>query len=139
VGHNVPTGFINRHLILVLDARDADGIELVPLSGKRLPNLAGSPLQGRAGNLYAKQTRGLDGTSPVPFWRAEPDVIDTRLKPGQPDKTKYTFPSTINSLSVRMIYRRFWQAVAIEKGWPSDDIIVIEKEIDVNRIAPKSD
>jgi nitrate/TMAO reductase-like tetraheme cytochrome c subunit len=139
VGHNVPTGFIDRHLILVLDARDADGTDLVPLSGKRLPDLAGSPLQGRAGKLYAKQTRGLDGTSPVPFWRAQPDVIDTRLKPGQPDKTKYTFPSTINSLSVRLIYRRFWQAVAIEKGWPSDEIIVIEKEIDVNRIAPKPD
>ncbi len=48
VGHRVPTGFIDRHLILAIEAFDQDGRPLSPASGPLLPEAAGD-LAGRPG------------------------------------------------------------------------------------------
>src|SRR5262245_778232 len=77
-GHRVPTGFVDRQVILVIDSPER------PKDGPTLPAVVGKALAGKPGRLYAKVLRDSDGTSPAPFWRADPDyLLDTRLKPGE--------------------------------------------------------
>jgi len=128
VGHRLPTGFVDRHLVLVVEGRTFDG-RTVPLrAGSKLPALAGQELAGKPGRLYARVLRDFDGRSPVPFWLASPDPpLDTRLVPGKVEQELFDFPKTLSSLSLRVLYRRFWPAVAREKRWPEDDILVLEQ------------
>src|SRR5207245_5572343 len=54
VGHRVPTGFIDRHLILIVIAFDAAGQAVPLVSGPRL-SAAAFDHEGQAGKVYAKQ------------------------------------------------------------------------------------
>jgi hypothetical protein len=130
-GHRVPTGFIDRHLILTVGAEDAAGRPVAVRNGPRLPAAAGKELEGRAGKLYAKQLHDFDGRSPVPFWRADPDATDTRLEPGQTDETTFDLPAEATQVHVRVIYRRFWEEVARSKGWPDQDVAVWHMDVAV--------
>jgi hypothetical protein len=127
VGHRVPTGFIDRHLIVVVEGRDAKGRALTPASGPALPSAAGPSLQGRSGRLYAKLLHDEQGHSPAPFWDADLDGADNRLRPGEPDRLHFTFCEEVVRLRVRVIYRRFWEEVARSKGWPDRDMVVKEE------------
>ena len=92
IGHRLPTGFADRNLILIVQAVDKAGKMLTPAPPTPvLSARAGRSLQGLAGRLYAKQLCDFDGNGPVPFWRAQPDFIDTRLKPDASEQTVYTF------------------------------------------------
>jgi len=125
-GHRVPTGFIDRHLVLVVDG--LTGETAVPVvRGPVLPALVGRELEGRPGKLYAKVLRDQDGNSPVPFWRADPDMQDNRLVPGQIDRPAFSFPPGTDRVRVRLLYRRFWPEVAVAKGWPDDTIVVLDR------------
>jgi hypothetical protein len=127
VGHRVPTGFIDRHLILTVEGIGPTG-RPVPLRwGPLLPAAAGAELAGRPGRLYARLLRDEAGRGPVPFWRDLPDVTDTRLTPGQDDEVHFTFARAVARLRVRVLYRRFWQEVARAKGWPDHDLVVLER------------
>src|SRR5579864_913570 len=66
VGHRVPTGFVDRHLVLVVAARDEADNELQPLAGPHLPKIAGD-VRGQPGRIYAKLLKDFNGQSPVPF------------------------------------------------------------------------
>jgi hypothetical protein len=118
VGHRVPTGFIDRHLLLVVDAGPA-----ALSAGPRLSAGAGD-LKGQPGWLYAKQLRGSDGRQPSPFWLPHAAMLDTRLSPGQPDRRSFRFEGRVESVRVRLLYRRFWKDVADAKGWPDDTIVI---------------
>jgi hypothetical protein len=126
-GHRVPTGFVDRHLILIADGQDARGRPLRLRQGPTLPAAAGSELGGKPGRLYAKFLTGEDGRGPVPFWSNAPDVTDNRLTPGQPDEAVWTFPAELARLRVRIVYRRFWHEVARAKGWPDEDLVVFDR------------
>ena len=116
VGHRLPTGFVDRNLVLVVDAWDRAGKALLPgTSSPRLPDLAGKSQSGHAGKLFAKQLCDFDGREPAPFWRAQPDFNDTRLKPGQPERSTFTFAGRAERVRVRLLYRRFWPSVADDK------------------------
>ncbi len=129
VGHRVPTGFIDRNLVLVVDALSAAD-ELLPLlSGPRLPPTVGRGYAGRPGWLYAKLLKSADGQHPIPFWLAHQDPEDTRLFPGRPDTHVFQFPRQTSRLRVRLLYRRFWQEVADNKGWPDNEIIVVDQVV----------
>jgi hypothetical protein len=126
VGHRVPTGFIDRQLLLVVDAFDQAG-RAVPLNrGSTLPAAAGPSLAGRPGHLYARLLKDETGRSPVPFWRALPDPVDTRLVPEQPDERRFLFAAPIDRVRVRVLHRRFWAETARSKGWPDSDLVVID-------------
>lgn len=129
-GHRVPTGFIDRHLLLVVDGLSGT-IALPAASGPVLPAGAGRELVGRPGKLYAKLLHDFDGTTPAPFWRADPTVADTRLAPGQTDRLAFSFPAGTERIRVRLLYRRFWPVVAEAKGWPDETIDVLDRTYSV--------
>ncbi|MCE9533827.1 MAG: hypothetical protein K8T89_22275 [Planctomycetes bacterium] len=129
VGHRIPTGFIDRQVILFVEAYAGD--KLVKAErGPLLPDFLGSQEAGRPGRLYAKVLKDGDGVSPAPFWRADPATLrDTRLRPGETDRLAYRFPPGADRIRVRIVHRRFWKTVADEKRWPSDEQLVEEREI----------
>jgi hypothetical protein len=131
VGHRVPTGFVDRNLVLVLEALDVAGERLPARSGPALPPLVGPQLAGLPGRLYAKQLTDFEGHAPVPFWRARPEVTDTRLSPDRPDRTVFEFPAETVRVSLRLLYRRFWPQVAEAKGWPDDEIRIVDEVLEI--------
>lgn len=132
VGHRVPTGFVDRNVVLVIEAFDAEGRFVAPCTGPLLPPLAGKSLAGRPGRLYAKQLTGFDGCQPVPFWRAQPDLKDSRLFPGQPDRISYRFPVGPRKVQLRLVYRRFWEDVAVQKNWSDNETELLEQTVPVS-------
>jgi hypothetical protein len=131
VGHRVPTGFVDRNLVLSVAATDAAGRPVPVRAGPRLPEAAGKGLEGQAGRLYARLLRGPDGAGPVPFWVGQAEADDTRLTPGRPDVSVYRFPDAARQVRIRLLYRRFWPQVAQERGWPGNETIVCERVVAV--------
>jgi hypothetical protein len=130
-GHQVPTGFIDRHLVLVVTGyQDQQRIDAD--TGPRLPAAVGPELNGQAGKLFARLLKGFDGHSPAPFWRAADDPVDTRLKADSVDLSRYSFPKEVNQVHVRLIYRRFWAVTAKRHAWPDDDLVVAEQTVSVS-------
>ena len=127
VGHRVPTGFVDRHLLLLVSATNAAGQPVNLTTGPTVPSIVGKELSGHAGRLYAKQLTDFAGRQPVPFWRARPEFIDTRLFPDQIDRTKFLFPTTVRRVRIRLIYRRFWQEVANSKGWRDNETTIYDR------------
>lgn len=128
VGHRLPTGFVDRHLVLVVEGQDTAGSTLLPRSGPKLPALVGKECSGKPGRLYARVLRDFEGRSPVPFWLAAPDPpTDTRLVPGKIDEMHFDYPAALARLRLRIIYRRFWPDVARQKDWPDNDLLVREQ------------
>jgi hypothetical protein len=129
-GHRVPTGFSDRNILLVVEALEAAGRSLPPREvTPLLPTLAGKSFRGQAGILYAKQLSDFDGHSPVPFWRARPELADTRLSPGQAERSAFDFAGSADRIRVRLLYRRFWQDIADIKGWPNNEAVILDKTI----------
>src|SRR5262249_44593134 len=131
-GHRVPTGFVDRHLVLVVSARDAAGKYMQPIIGPVLPDIVGS-IKAQPGRLYAKVLKDFDGHSPAPFWRAESRPEDTRLIPGQTDTGTWLFPASTRIIQARLLYRKFWPEVAAAKGWPDNEMEVQKVEVECQR------
>jgi hypothetical protein len=130
VGHRVPTGFVDRHLLLVVEGLEAAGKPVALRAGPVLPGVAGPELAGRPGKLYAKLLKDFEGKSPAPFWRADADAVDTRLYPGRTERLRFEYPPELRRLRVRVLYRRFWQEVTRSKGWPDEDVVVAEQNVE---------
>jgi len=130
VGHRVPTGFIDRHLILVIEASDADGKEVQLLAGARLPKRAGA-LAGKGGAIFGKQHLS-EGGEPLPFWVLEGEYHDTRLQPGVPIREVFRVSPQTKSVRIRVLYGRFWPAVAEARRWEGNQIEVIDRTIVLN-------
>jgi hypothetical protein len=133
VGHRLPTGFSDRHLVLVVEAAGPRGRQLPAHAGPQLPRSAGPELAGRAGRVFAKHLHDEKGQGPVPFWRADPDFEDNRLEPERVEKLAWEFPPSVQRFRVRLLYRRFWIEVSRAKGWPDDDALVAEREVVVEQ------
>jgi hypothetical protein len=133
VGHRVPTGFIDRHLILVVEPQDADG-RLLPFDNNNLlPTAAGQDLADLPGRLFARLLVDTHGQSPAPFWRPTEEPTDTRLTPEQPSLTHFQFPAATHQIRIRLLYRRFWDEVTQSKSWPDDTIVIYDRMYDTRR------
>jgi len=127
VGHRVPTGFIDRNVLIIVEAVDGANKTVRLVAGPTLPPSAGRGYAGLPGWLYAKQLTTADGLHPLPFWLAHQEPEDTRLLPGQTDRREFQFAKGAERLRVRLLYRRFWQEVAEKKGWPDNEIVVVDR------------
>lgn len=125
-GHRVPTGFVDRHLILLVAGLGTQE-KVALLDGPKLPEVVGTDMAGQPGRLYAKQLRDFDGAGPAPFWKADPSVTDTRLLPQQADRSRFVFASGADRVRVRLLYRRFWPQVAKAKGWSDQTITIVDR------------
>jgi hypothetical protein len=124
VGHRVPTGYVDRHLVLVVKAAAADANHVVDLTrGERLPQSAGA-WSGLPGRIYAKRLIGEKDRTPTPFWLPVERVDDTRLFPGQPDRRTFAFPASTKRATVELWHRRFWAEVAESRGWRDNDTLI---------------
>ncbi len=135
VGHFVPTGFVDHHVILVVDAQDANGQRIELQSGPRLPAAAGD-LMDQSGVLFAKLLTDANGDSPVPFWRAGVTVDDNRLQPETPRTISFRLPSEAHVVRLRLLYRRFWQSTAEDKGWPDPTLVIVDRTWTVGELLP---
>jgi hypothetical protein len=128
-GHRVPTGFIDRNIVLVVEGQERGGKALTARDGPVLPEAAGDHFVGLPGKLYAKLLKDPDGRGPIPFWRPHSEPEDTRLVAGRPDRTTFAFPAEVSQVRVRLLHRRFWPAVVQSKGWPDDMITVVDQVV----------
>jgi hypothetical protein len=130
VGHRVPTGFVDRHLILTVLAADEKNQHVALLEGPRLLASAGK-WKDSAGVLYAKQLIGEANRTPTPFWLPVWKSEDSRLLPEQPRRHEFLFGESARRLHVQLWYRRFWQEVADARGWTDNDMLVLERNVAV--------
>ncbi|MBI1831467.1 MAG: hypothetical protein HYR84_08460 [Planctomycetes bacterium] len=128
VGHRVPTGFVDRHVTLVVRAFDAVEKEIGLVDGPRLPTSAGK-WKDAPGMLYAKQLVGENQRAPLPFWLPVFKTDDTRLHPERPDRRTFVFAKEPERIAVQLWYRRFWQEVADSRGWRDNDVLVHELKL----------
>jgi hypothetical protein len=132
VGHRVPTGFVDRHLVLIVEAFEAEGNRLAILDGPTLPKPAGRSLAGLSGRLYARLLTDNAGRGPVPFWRADDGKTqDTRLTPGQTDRSVFSVPAMAQKVRVRLLHRRTWPEVAEMKGWPDNETLIVDQTLEL--------
>ena len=129
VGHKVPTGFIDRHLLLVINARNKNGQGVRLSHGNILPAAAGD-LAGQAGRLLGRLAVDTTG-QPVPFWKTDTEYQDTRLKPETTERFSWELPPTVAHVAVRLLYRRFWHTVTRSKGWPDETLELCERTLTI--------
>ena len=135
-GHHFPTGQPMRNVLLHVDVRDAQGLELELLEGDVLPRHAGD-LVGKPGRFYAKileeiQTSYPDRATrpvrvPAPQWVQTRIQSDTRIPVLATDESKYMFGRPAIgpfSVKVRLIYRRTFPSFARIKGWDIPDLLI---------------
>jgi len=128
VGHRMPTGFVDRHLILVVQAFDNKNRPVELLKGTKLPPSAGK-WSDSAGSLFAKQLTGEANRTPSPFWLPVFNVIDTRLRPDEPERHSFVFGNDARRATVQLWYRRFWQEVADARAWTDNDLLIHEVQL----------
>jgi len=140
-GHHVPTGAPLRHMILAVEATDADGNLLSLRDGPVLPDWTGN-YAGQPGQYYAKILEDeWTGESPTgAYWRDIHLVEDTRLAAFETDVSRYTFalsgtvgdrPQQAVTVEARLIFRRAFQELMEQKGWDDPDILMEEETVQV--------
>jgi hypothetical protein len=158
-GHNFPTDSPLRHLILVVHAQDRVLTPLIQVGGGRIPNWAGpgpiSPINiantldgigiedysGLPGKIFAnllveEETNLSPGMA---YWNetkhASVDSTneqdsDTRLRPGKPDSSTYSFAMPDQGdvvVTIQLIYRFAFYDLVVWKEWfDRPDIVVAE-------------
>ena len=141
VGHRLPTGSPERHLILVVGARTSARMSLRLAEGPVVPAAGGmestrsAGYAGRPGKIFGKLLRGPGGSTPAPFWQATGVEFDSRLFPDQTDQTVFIFdlpdPAESTEADARLIYRRFYHNTLDQKSWPDRDLVLAEVTMDL--------
>ncbi len=160
-GHKFPTDLPLRHLILVVTAVDRVNTSLIQVGGDRIPNWAGpgpiSPINiannlimagildygGMPGRIFAnllveEETNFSPGMA---YWNetkyasvdlASGATSDTRLIPGQPNTSTYSFemPDAGDvKVTVQLVYRYAFYDLMVWKEWyDRPDILVTSVE-----------
>jgi hypothetical protein len=127
-GHHIPTDSPLRHLLLVVQATDAEGNQLPLSEGLTLPDWTGD-YANRPGKAYAKILQDpLTGEVPtMNFWRPAQIITDTRLAALATDTNHYRFAAPAAgsiTIEVRLFYRRAFQQLMEWKGWTDPDILM---------------
>lgn len=160
-GHKFPTDSPLRHLILVVEAEDRVNTPLIHVGGERIPNWAGpgpiSPMNiadtlngfgikdygGMPGKVFAnllveEETNLSPGTA---YWNETKHTFvdasdgrnsDTRLVPGAPNPSTYSFAMPDEGdveVTIQLIYRYAFYDLVVWKEWfDRPDIVVTSME-----------
>jgi hypothetical protein len=135
VGHRVPTGFVDRHVLLMVEATDAAGVGVESVAGPLIPKFVGPSVAGRPGRVFAKVLFRPDGSTPAPFWGAEPEYVDSRLDPSVIERATFIFGHAAATVRVRVLHRDFWESVRVKKKWTDDTVVVLDRQYSVAGIA----
>ena len=135
-GHHVPTDSPLRHLILLVQAAEASGRDLLLTDGPALPDWCGigDPTDGYyaglPGKAYARVLQEL-WTEIAPtgaYWNPTRELSDTRLAVFAADTTRYRFAAPESSgpiaVEVTLLFRRAFIDLMDQKGWDVPDIIM---------------
>ncbi len=139
-GHHVPTDSPLRHLILLVEAKDADGNLLRQLGGPTLPNWCGVGdrnegfYAGLPGTTYAKILEEMwTGVSPTgAYWNMTRIVSDSRIPALGNDRTTFSFVAPVSgdvTVEVRLIFRRAFIILRNWKGWDVPDIVMDQQHL----------
>jgi len=135
-GHHIPTDAPQRHMILVVEAKDAQGRPLALRSGPVLPAWAGN-YAGQPGQTYAKILRDeWTGEAPTAaYWRPVKIVADTRIPAFATDRSRYAFDLPASSsgaiVEARLFFRRNFQKLMAQKGWTDADVLMEQGRVEV--------
>lgn len=132
-GHHVPTDSPLRHLILVINAFDAEGNRIPQVRGPQLPEWTGSgdPVQGYyaglPGKTYAKilMERWTQIFPTGAYWNPTKILSDNRLAAFETDTSQYAFRlpgDQAATIRVTLLYRRAYRQLAEQKSWDIPDI-----------------
>jgi hypothetical protein len=141
-GHHVPTDSPLRHLILIVQAFDADDAALARISGPLLPDWCGigdpgaGCYAGLPGTAYAKvlQERWTGVTPTGAYWNPVTVVSDNRIAAFAGDATSYVFaapPAGAARVEVRLLFRRAYKDLMDIKGWDVPDILMASRSLEV--------
>lgn len=136
-GHHVPTGAPLRHLILVVEALDAEGNALTLVEGPILPEWTGN-YAAQPGEAYAKLLRDeWSGEMPTgAYWRPIELVSDNRIAAYETATTAYAFRLSgegAPQVVARLYFRRAFQKLMVEKDWQDPDLLMEEAVLTVER------
>ncbi|MFO0965733.1 MAG: multiheme c-type cytochrome [Gemmataceae bacterium] len=127
VGHRVPSGCIDRHLLLLVEAWDAAG-RAVFGAGPRLPAALAAPYEKKAAWLFGRRLIDDAGASPLPFWLPHEREEDTRLAPETTERRVTAFPGAAVRVRIQLLYRPFWPAVLESRGWMERQVAISIRE-----------
>ena len=142
-GHSVPTDSPLREMILLVQARDSEGMELVQVEGPVIPVYGGQGdpgagyFAGLPGKIYAKILAELwTEISPSgAYWNPARIVSDNRIPATGSDTSIFVFKSNENSaavdIQVTLLYRRAFIELMDEKDWNVADIVMEMQEIQI--------
>jgi hypothetical protein len=144
-GHHVPTDSPLRHLILLVEARDARGTALKQLSGPRLPEWCGKGdvnkghYAGYPGKAYAKiLANKWTGEYPTgAYWDHTDIVSDNRLAAFAIDTSTYAFDPPRNGkvqVVVTLLYRRAFITLMEQKKWQVPDIVMARQKLSISSV-----
>lgn len=136
-GHDIPTDQPARHLILVVRARDAGGVELTQVAGESVPAWCGlgdapDDYGGRPGKAFAKVLRSLNtGEEPTAaYWSPTIIVSDNRIPALGSDTSVYEFAvpgAGSANVQATLIFRRAFKSLMEAKRWDTPDIVLVQE------------
>jgi len=138
----VPTDSPLRHLILLVNATDAQGNPLAQTDGPTVPEWGGvgdpehGYYSGLPGKAYAKVLEELwTEISPSgAYWNPTRIVSDNRIAAFAIDSSTYAFALPASGeaqVKVSLIFRRAFKELMDEKGWDVADIVMAEQTIQI--------
>ena len=139
-GHHVPTDSPLRQLLLLVEARNANGELLDLLEGPTIPSWGGvgDPATGHyaglPGQAYAKVLMELwtEVTPTGAYWNPTRIVSDNRLAAFESDTSSYAFEAPGVGpirITVRLLFRRAYIELMEQKGWEVPDILMEEAHV----------
>jgi len=141
-GHDVPTDSPLRQMLLLVQATSPDGVTLERIEGPVLPEWSGvgDPQEGYYAGLpgvgFAKILAEIwTGVSPTgAYWNPTRVVSDNRLAAFGVDSSRYTFAAPADgeaTVTVTVLYRRAFIALAEQKGWDVPDLVMAQRTLSV--------
>jgi hypothetical protein len=133
-GHHVPTDSPLRHMILLVEVVDGDGILLDQVEGPVVPEWGGQGdpdegyYAGLPGTAYAKVLQEV-WTEVAPsgaYWNPTRILSDNRIPAMGSDITRYVFIDGASEVfvEVKLLYRRAFIELMDQKGWEDPDILM---------------